>query len=400
MIGRALRVPSQAAWLALACSTLALACATPPKPRELESYEVLRRQPAVPEAAKKSPDLVASADKLCEHAQEEWQSNDLDECRRDSLMAQVKLKTALALHEQDQLKARIQVLSGQEAQAQEELASLSKDLASENEKLALLQKYVEARKTAESEKQRLYQQMTNAQEKAEAEQQRLDQELLAQQKIGAAQLALRTADTVDASKYAKAEYGTAGDMLAKAEADLKQNDYAGAQASAEVAEKSAQKAIEVSKPLYEQAEQASESKARNDALARDAAAIVGVVVKLERRGDLQRLVLTVPELFSKRQPQIAPGHTGVLDAVAGLVKRYPSYPVQIIGYTDNRGKSGELLAVSAARAQAVYSELAARGVEARRMMASGLGGEEPSFDNKTASGRAKNNRVDIVFLYH
>ena len=86
--------------------------------------------------------------------------------------------------------------------------------------------------------------------------------------------------------------------------------------------------------------------------------------------------------------------------VAALVKRYPSYPVQIIGYTDNRGKSGELLAVSAARAQSVYSELAARGVEARRMMASGLGGEEPSFDNKTASGRAKNNRVDIVFLYH
>jgi outer membrane protein OmpA-like peptidoglycan-associated protein len=386
--------------LAITLAGLLVACATPPKPRELEAFETLRRQPGVPDASKKAPDLVAGADKLGEKAHEEWRSNDLDDSRRDALIAQVKLKTALALLEQDQLKAKIQALSGQEAQAQEELTSVSKDLASENEKLALLQKYVEARKTAESEKQRLAQQMTSAQQKAEAEQQRLGQELVAQQKIAAAQLALRTADTVEASKYAKAEYGASGDMLAKAEADLKQNDYAGAQASAEVAEKNAQKAIEISKPLYEQAEQASESKERNDALARDASAIVGVTVKLERRGDLQRLVVMVPELFQKRQPQVAPGHTGVLDAIAALVKRYPSYPVQIIGHTDNRGKSGELLAVSAARAQAVYSELAARGVEARRMMASGLGGEEPSFDNKSASGRAKNNRVEIVFLYH
>jgi outer membrane protein OmpA-like peptidoglycan-associated protein len=315
-------------------------------------------------------------------------------------MAQVKLKTALALAEQDQLKAKIQTLSGQQAQAEEEYAGLAKDLTSENEKLALLQKYLEARKSAESEKQKLSLQMTTAQQKAEAEQQRMSQEMISQQKIGAAQLALRTADTVEASKYAKAEYGASGDMLAKAEADLKQGDYAGAQASAEVAKKNADHAAEIAKPLYEQAEQASQNKARDEALSRDASAIGGVSVKLERRGDLQRLVVIVPELFEKRQPGIAPGHDGVLDALATLMKKYPTYPVQVIGYTDNRGKSGELLAVSAARAQAVYSALASRGVEARRLMASGLGGEEPHFDNKTSSGRAKNNRVEIVFLYH
>ena len=33
-------------------------------------------------------------------------------------------------------------------------------------------------------------------------------------------------------------------------------------------------------------------------------------------------------------------------------------------------------------------------------MVSGLGGEEPFMDNRSASGRAKNNRVEIVFLYH
>lgn len=369
------------------------ACATPPKPRELEAYDTLRKTNNVQEAGKRSPDLVAGSERLGEKAHEEWQSNDLQDARRDALMAQIQLKTALTLAEQDQLKTKIQTLSQDQAQAEEQYADVAKDLASENEKLALLQKYV-------SEKARLSQQMTNAQQKAEAEQQRLSQELVSQQKIAAAQLSLRTAETVDASKYAPSEYSAASDMLAKAEADLKQNDNAGAQASAEMSKKNADRASEIAKPLYEQAEQTSQNKARDDALARDASAISGVNVKLERRGDLQRLVVVVPELFEKRRPEISPGHDGVISALADLMKKYPTYPVQVIGYTDNRGKAAELLAVSAARAQAVYSALASRGVEARRLMSSGLGGEEPYVDNKTSSGRAKNNRVEIVFLYH
>ena len=46
------------------------------------------------------------------------------------------------------------------------------------------------------------------------------------------------------------------------------------------------------------------------------------------------------------------------------------------------------------------SILAERGVETKRLMVSGLGGEDPFVDNRSAAGRAKNNRVEIVFLYH
>ena len=387
----------------LACAmlpALLAACATPPKPKELEAYELLRTANNLQEASKKSPDLVAGAEKLGDKAREEWQSNDLEDSRRDAIMANIKLKTALALLEQEQLKAKIQTLSADQAKAEEEAADLSEKLANETEKLALLQKYVEARKTAESDKQRLSAQMTSEQQKSQAAQERLALQLASEQKIAAAQLSLRTADTVDASKFAKAEYSAASDMLAKASAELKQNDYAGAQASAEVAKKNADKATEIAKPLYEQAEQTSQNKARDDALARDASAISGADVRLERRGDLQRLVIAVPQMFSKRKPDINAGQDGVLEAIAALLKKYPTYPVQIIGYTDNRGKASELLAVSAARAQTVYSALAAKGVETKRLMASGLGGDDPRFDNKSASGRAKNNRIEIVFLYH
>jgi outer membrane protein OmpA-like peptidoglycan-associated protein len=379
----------------LLAGTLA-ACATPPKPRELEAYELLRSANNIPEASKKSPDLVAGAEKLADRSREEWQSNDMEEARRDAIMANIKLKTALALMEQEQLKAKIQSLSAQQAKAEEEASDLSEKLANENEKLALLQKYVEARQQADVEKQRLSAQ----QQKSQAEHEKLALQLASEQKIAAAQLSLRTADTVDAGKYAKAEYSAASDMLAKASAELQQSDYAGAQASAEVAKRNADKAIELSKPLYEQAEQTSQNKARDEALAKDASGINGTDVRLERRGDLQRLVIAVPELFAKKKPEIASGHDGVIDAIAELIKKYPSYPVQIIGYTDNRGKASELLAISAARAQTVYSALASKGVETRRLMASGLGADDPRFDNKTAPGRAKNNRIEIVFLYH
>ena len=69
------------------------------------------------EAAKKSPDLVAGAEKLGDKAREAWQSNDLEDSRRDAIMANIKLKTALALIEQEQLKTKIQTLSAEQAKA-------------------------------------------------------------------------------------------------------------------------------------------------------------------------------------------------------------------------------------------------------------------------------------------
>jgi outer membrane protein OmpA-like peptidoglycan-associated protein len=315
-------------------------------------------------------------------------------------MAHIKLKTALALTEQDRLKARIEKLSGEQAAAEEESASVAKDLANETEKLQMRQQLADTRRDAEADREALSQKLSSEQQKSEAEQQRLSQQLATQQKVAAAQLALRTAETVEAAKYASAEFRTAGELLAKAEAELKESSYAAAQASAEIAKKNADRAIEVAKPKYEQAEQATQNKVRDEALNRDAAGIAGASVRLERRGELQRMVVSVSDLFTKKQTALAPGHEAVLDGLAALINKYPSYPVQVVGHTDNKGRAGELIALSAARSQSVYAALLARGVEARRLMTSGLGGDEPIADNKSASGRAKNNRVEIIFLYH
>jgi outer membrane protein OmpA-like peptidoglycan-associated protein len=395
------RTGARRAWPAAALPALALAmalggCGTPPKPPALVSYDELRKDPNLESTRKRFPDLVASSEKYGRKAEEEWESNDVDESTRAALMAQIKLKTALARFEQERAKSRIQALNGEQAEADETLAEINKDLTATTEQIALMERLASARKNADAEKARLSEQMSTA----AAEKQALSQQLATEQKRAEAQLALRTADTVEATKYAAPDYHAATNMLAKADEEIKQKNWAGAQVSLEVARKSAEKATAAAKPAYEQATQATENKARNEALARDAATLPGVSVRLERRGDLQRLVVAVGDLFGRMQTTLAPGKETALDPVARLISKYPGYPVQIVGHTDNKGKVGELLALSQARAQSVFSSLVARGVEARRLMVSGQGPNEPIADNRSTPGRSRNNRIEVIFLYH
>jgi outer membrane protein OmpA-like peptidoglycan-associated protein len=100
---------------------------------------------------------------------------------------------------------------------------------------------------------------------------------------------------------------------------------------------------------------------------------------------------------------LAPGRDSVLNPIADLIKKkdYQDFPVQVVGHTDSKGGAPQsaLLAMSGARAQSVFNALVTRGVDVRRMMASGQGGAEPIADGRTAAGRASNHRVEIVFLY-
>ena len=82
-------------------------------------------------------------------------------------------------------------------------------------------------------------------------------------------------------------------------------------------------------------------------------------------------------MFVKKSTALMGGDM-VLDAVAGLLKKYPTYSVQVIGHTDNKGKSGELVALSLARAQSVFSALVTRGVDPKRLMVAARAATSPS----------------------
>lgn len=359
------------------------ACATAPKPPELESFEKLEAETSPIEAARKrNPELVEESDRLFTLARREWQSKELEESRRDALMGSIKLKTALALVEQDGARARTQAANAQLAKTEEEYGRVAKELATLMEQINLLQKLADARNAAASEK---------------AKADKVREEAIAREKVAAAQLAVKSADIVDAANNAKVEYASANDLLQRAEAELKQSNWSGASTSADMARAKAEQAAQVAKPIYEQTEQTKSDKSRDEALSRDAAALSGVQVRLERKGEVQRLVLPLRNLFQKKQTTLSFGSEPLLDQVAALLKKYPTYAVHVIGHTDSRGRHDELVARSLARAQSLENALVTRGVDDKRLKVGGLGPDEPVADNKGA-GRDLNNRIEVVFI--
>lgn len=76
----------------------------------------------------------------------------------------------------------------------------------------------------------------------------------------------------------------------------------------------------------------------------------------------------------------------------------PELQVEIEGHTDNIGSEKSNVRLSEKRANAVRNYLVARGVAASRLAIVGYGESRPIADNKTASGRAMNRRIQFRIL--
>jgi len=88
-----------------------------------------------------------------------------------------------------------------------------------------------------------------------------------------------------------------------------------------------------------------------------------------------------------------------LDRLAAFLAFEPAIRVQIIGHTDSDEKvPGDNLRLSAIRAEAVRTQLLARGVEPDRLVTLGLGHTDPIADNITKAGKATNRRIEFLLL--
>ena len=77
----------------------------------------------------------------------------------------------------------------------------------------------------------------------------------------------------------------------------------------------------------------------------------------------------------------------------------PTIRVQIIGHTDSDEKApGDNLRLSTTRAEAVRTQLLARGVESDRLITLGLGHTDPIADNLKKTGKAANRRIEFLLL--
>jgi len=128
-------------------------------------------------------------------------------------------------------------------------------------------------------------------------------------------------------------------------------------------------------------------------------------VRVAESGGKLRVDLVDKVLFDSGEAQISKRGEGVLARVGAVLAQIDDKQIQVSGHTDNQPVVGEkLLAqfptnweLSTARAVNVVRFLTEKAsVPAQRLVASGYADLHPIASNKTATGRARNRRIEIL----
>ena len=117
-------------------------------------------------------------------------------------------------------------------------------------------------------------------------------------------------------------------------------------------------------------------------------------VSNEENKDLQG-VMDENILFSTNSAKLVTNSIKSLKSVIKLLKENPAQKLVIDGYTDNTGTNEANMIVAAKRAMAVKNFLIKNGIDADRITTNAYGKVTPVASNSTATGRAKNRRVEL-----
>lgn len=109
-----------------------------------------------------------------------------------------------------------------------------------------------------------------------------------------------------------------------------------------------------------------------------------------------RLVLSSDLHFDPRTGALVPESERSLDVVAAYLRAHPSVTLEIGAHTDTRGSEEYNLRITQRAADEVLRGLLARGIAPARLRAVGYGESQPIADSATASGRAANQRIELV----
>ena len=85
-----------------------------------------------------------------------------------------------------------------------------------------------------------------------------------------------------------------------------------------------------------------------------------------------------------------------IESISSLLKQYPTAKFSIEGHTDSDGSDVSNQKLSQERADVVRNALIERGLKAENLTAVGYGESKPVASNKTAAGKAKNRRTEVV----
>ncbi|HOY77742.1 MAG TPA: OmpA family protein [Hyphomonadaceae bacterium] len=99
--------------------------------------------------------------------------------------------------------------------------------------------------------------------------------------------------------------------------------------------------------------------------------------------------------FGRDHHQMTAKGKSAADKLLVIAKACSGLKIQIQGFTDNEGKKANNTRLSRRRAESVRGYLVAQGLSQDLLTAVGFGPDRPVASNRTASGRARNRRIEI-----
>lgn len=102
--------------------------------------------------------------------------------------------------------------------------------------------------------------------------------------------------------------------------------------------------------------------------------------------------------FDSAKSAIRAEDRATVDDVAGLLQKYPTTKVRIVGYADARGSEPANAKLGRDRAEAVKTALVAKSVAADRIETVSEGDTAPVASNDTSGGQAENRRTELVVV--
>ncbi|TRW95773.1 OmpA family protein [Paracoccus sp. M683] len=119
-------------------------------------------------------------------------------------------------------------------------------------------------------------------------------------------------------------------------------------------------------------------------------------IRIINHGSYLQVIMPEGILFATDSAAVSGPAQNDLYAVARNLNQYPNSRVEVVGHTDNTGRSAYNQDLSQRRAQSVAGILTAAGVNGNRVVAVGRGETQPIASNDTVQGRASNRRVEIL----
>jgi outer membrane protein OmpA-like peptidoglycan-associated protein len=118
--------------------------------------------------------------------------------------------------------------------------------------------------------------------------------------------------------------------------------------------------------------------------------------KVERVDEGIKVEFNEKILFAFSKSDIGDSAKKNLNALVGVLNKYPKTNIEIQGHTDSRGTDEYNMALSIRRATTVKDYLQGQGIATSRMAIKGYGKSAPAYTNDTPEGQAQNRRVEFI----